>query len=534
MAVKLKKYWLPASLLAVLIVYGYLFVSSSGFGHRSTENYTSTNKTVQAVTGGGTNQQVATVSGQSAADSGQRPRGQFSPGSMQPGQGFNGRMGQGQNTGSNNYAVPILFFSLAFFGLAIAAYFRLKKKKTGLKPIPAKVLIIFLFAIGFLLRIFLAALVYGHSSDLSLFRNWANAAANNFSQFYSGRNSSDYPPLYIYVLYLVGKAAAIPALSAHYTLLLKIPSILADLVTSFLIYKLARKYLALESSILLAAFYIFNPAVLVNSTLWGQVDSFFTLIVVAAVCLLAEKRTAWAAVLFTLAVLMKPQGIIFLPVLFFELVRQKDFRVLGKALLISIFTAAIIVLPFSLQMGPLWIFRLFTGTLGEYPYASVNAFNFYSLLGANYINDGTRFFFMTYHTWGMIFIVALTLLAWLFYHKGKNSGFAAAASLLLITGVFTFSVRMHERYLFPAVALSILAFIYLRDKRILFLSAGFSLTSYLNTHFILFTSGRGMSSAVSNPVLLGTSLANIILFLYLVKVLYDILFKKRQLFFEAK
>lgn len=89
-----------------------------------------------------------------------------------------------------------------------------------------------------------------------------------------------------------------------------------------------------------------------------------------------------------------------------------------------------------------------------------------------------------------------------------------------------FSARMHERYLFPAAALSVLAFIYLKDKRLLLLCIGFSAASYINTHSILFGAGGGMNSSAYTPVLMFTSLLNVVLFLYLVKVLYDISIKK--------
>jgi len=198
-----------------------------------------------------------------------------------------------------------------------------------------------------------------------------------------------------------------------------------------------------------------------------------------------------------------------------------------KVTVFALSTAAIIVIPFSLNKDALWIFRLFSNTLAEYPYASVNAFNFFSLLGANYTKDAATMFVFSYHTWGMIFIVVITAFAWLIYIKGDSRAFAAPAAFLLIAGVFTFSTRIHERYLFPAVALSILAFIYLRDKRLLLLSAGFSSTVYINTHFVLYWTGRGLSSAPPGPALIFTSLLNVILFIYLVKILYDIAVKKR-------
>ncbi|MFC7441846.1 glycosyltransferase 87 family protein [Laceyella putida] len=101
---------------------------------------------------------------------------------------------------------------------------------------------------------------------------------------------------------------------------------MADIATAYLIYWLADKVLPSKISLLAAAFYIFNPAIFINSTFWGQVDSFFTLLVVLAVFMISEKKVSLSAGLFAAAVLMKPQGIIFLPVLFFELVRLKSVK----------------------------------------------------------------------------------------------------------------------------------------------------------------------------------------------------------------
>ncbi|WP_242860335.1 glycosyltransferase family 39 protein [Desulfosporosinus sp. I2] len=195
---------------------------------------------------------------------------------------------------------------------------------------------------------------------------------------------------------------------------------MADIATSFLLYKLAKNYFSLEISILIGAFYTFNPAILINSAVWDQVDSFFTLIIVSAIVLLSEKKMGLATVMFTSAVLMKPQGIIFLPVIFFELIRQKSMKSWIKVVLSGLFTAIVIVLPFSWNMNGLWIFKLFSSTLGEYPYASVNAFNFFSLLGKNFVSDAGTVLGISYHSWGMLSIVLITAVSWVLYIKGKT------------------------------------------------------------------------------------------------------------------
>ncbi|UUZ94114.1 glycosyltransferase 87 family protein [Paenibacillus sp. P25] len=376
-----------------------------------------------------------------------------------------------------------------------------------------------MLAAGSLIRVAAAPWIPGHPFDINLFKSWAASAAKSLSGFYLN-GSSDYPPSYIYVLYIVGKLSSLPALSSYSTPLIKLPSILADGVTAYLLYRFAAKYVSFEMSLFVAAFYLLNPAVLVNSTFWGQVDSFFTMIVAAAVLLLANGRIGLSSVLFTAAVLMKPQGIIYLPVLFFELVRRRSFKSFVQAGIAALVTAAVVIAPFSLGQSPLWIVQLYAKTLGEYPYASVNAFNFFSLLGANYKADSSALLFFSYHTWGMIFIVLITLFSWWIYIKGGSDRFASAAALLLIAGVFTFSSGMHERYLFPAAALSLMAFINLKDQRLLWLSAGFSAAIFMNTYFILYGATNGGAS-YSFPLFL-TSLLNVVFFIYLAKVIWDI------------
>ncbi len=460
-----------------------------------------------------------------------QPGGQFqNSNSTQHRQPPNGLTWKGMTSEGAGYAPYLITYAIIFLAAFIIIYYLYIYKKLKINPTNERLLILTLLCAGLLFRISASTLIDGHPFDINTFKSWATAAANNIFQVYSGSRPSDYPPLYMYILFLIGKVASFPAVNPYFTLLLKLPSELADIATALLIYKLARKYMFLEISILAAAFYIFNPAVMINSTIWGQVDSFFTFLVTLSLYWLSENKLNYAAILFTATALMKPQGIIFLPVLFFELARVRDFKNILKAIVFSLLTAAVILFPFSLNQGALWIFKLFSGTVAEYPYASVNAFNFFSLIGKNYASDSATMLGFSYHSWGLFFIVVITAISWLMYHKAKNNKFAAAAALVLIAGVFTFSTSMHERYLFPAVALSVIAFIYLRDKRLLLLSAGFSTTVYINTHSILFATIIGINQAAYNFTLILTSLLNVLLFIYLLKVLIDIVFKSQKIF----
>ncbi|WP_333887521.1 hypothetical protein [Clostridium sp.] len=433
---------------------------------------------------------------------------------------------RGSISSNNKYAPLLTLYLIIFFALCITVFYFWSYRGLKITRANTKILIFSLLCIGLFLRISLSSIMEGYSGDISLFRSWASSAANSLSQFYVNSKSADYPPLYIYVLFLIGKLANISSLTSYYTLLLKLPSILADMVTAYIIYKLAKKYFSLEMGIFLSAFYIFNPAVFINSSLWGQVDSFFTLILVLSLFFLSEGKLIFSSIFFTALVLMKPQGIIFFPVLLFELIARKNLKILLKCAASCIVTALVVILPFSFNQNVLWIFKLYKNTISEYPYASVNAFNFFNLFGGNYKESSTTFFIFSYKVWGIIAIIIITALSWYVYIKSKNKVFAFFCALIQISGVFTFSTGMHERYLFPVAALSILSFIYLKDKRLLTLLIGYTFTIYTNTYSILF---GGFGNTASHTLVSdGTCILNIIMFIYLIKILLDMIFRKRE------
>ncbi|MGG4187913.1 glycosyltransferase 87 family protein [Paenibacillus peoriae] len=443
------------------------------------------------------------------------------PGGMSgngPGMGGpGGGMGGGRSGNSSSaYATPLAIFAALFFGVFVFIAYRFRAREWKLGERNRGLMLWTVLGAGFFLRMAIAPWISGHM-DLMLFRNWAMTAADSLSGFYTN-GSSDYPPFYIYILYVIGKIGSTDAFSPYMSVLLRLPNILADIVTAYMLYRLASKRVGYAISLGLAIFYVFNPAVFINSTFWGQVDSFFTMLIVGMIVLLVENRIGWSTVLFTIAVLMKPQGIIYGPVLFFELLRQRKIQPWLLAVGGAVVTTILVILPFSWGQEPLWLLDLYKGTVGEYPYASVNAYNFFALIGGNYTQDTTTLFLLSYHTWGMICIVLVTLFTWWMYIRSRKPQFAAAAALVLIAGVFTFASSMHERYLFPAAALAVLAYLYLRDRRFLWLAGGFSLTIFLNTFDIFYSSNSRDQYGI---ILCVTSLLNVLLFGYLVKVVWD-------------
>lgn len=439
-------------------------------------------------------------------------------------------MQQGSSPSSSTKYSPIFIaYSIIFFIIFIVVFLLIRYKKTKISNESKGIIIAGLIIIGLLLRIYSGLLIDGHPFDIKIYQNWAASAANNLLKVYDGNSSVDYPPVYLYVLFVVGKIASVSTLSTYYPLLLKLPSIAADVLSAYFIYKVGKKHLSIENSLLLAAFYAFNPAVLINSTIWGQADSLFALFIILAMYYVSEDKLAKAAIFFAISVLMKPQGIIFLPLLLFVLIKKKSLKSFIQSAAAGILTAIIILLPFSVSKGFTWIFNLYIKEVGEYPYASNNAFNFYTLIGANHVKDSQTLFIFSYHTWGMLFIVLVTLLSGIIYIKSKDKSAIFIAALVQTVGVFNFSVGMHERYMFAAPILAVLAYVYSKDKRILALSVIFSIIVYLNTHIVLFEQFKGNNYMTNTFMVISLSLLNVLSFIYLIKIAVDKCIKNKIL-----
>ena len=140
-----------------------------------------------------------------------------------------------------------------------------------------------------LLRVALAATTRGYAADITTFSAWAAHAADGLTAFYSPGYFADYPPGYIYLLWLIGKLRLVLGIDFDtpvFLVLLKLPAILADIATAGLLFRLGCRSWSAKTSLALAALYAFNPAVILDSAVWGQVDSVLTLPILLGVMLL--------------------------------------------------------------------------------------------------------------------------------------------------------------------------------------------------------------------------------------------------------
>lgn len=340
-------------------------------------------------------------------------------------------------------------------------------RRQGDSPAIGKFTVPLLFLLALTARILLAAKNTGFGVDISCFSSWSERMADlGPSRFYARDYFSDYPPLYLYVLWLIGlirRGLSAELFSPVHLVLLKLPSILADLGIGYLLFYTCRRHLGMVSALALSALYLFQPVVLMNSCLWGQIDSVFTFILLLVCIFLEKDQVLPAYLLYGMGVLLKPQMLIFAPLLMVSMLQyvlrpafssRRLLKSAGYACL-SLVLAVLAASPFGLDK----VLPQYTDTLASYPYASVNAYNFWAAAGLNWGSQNTVFCGFRCISWGYLAIALAVIFCMVIGFRFRNipGRYGLMGAFLIIT-VFTFSVRMHERYLYPMMGLLLLAF----------------------------------------------------------------------------
>lgn len=347
-----------------------------------------------------------------------------------------------------------------------------------------------IFLVAFIVRIFIAGNVLGHRTDIGCFSYWSEQVyADGLLNFYNGKIFCDYPPLYIYILWFIeflrDTFNLMFAFPAH-IIILKLPAIICDIITAYLVYKMAVTRFSEKTAIILSTLMAFNIVYIFNSSAWGQIDSILTLFIALTAYNIMNNKLQLSTVAYVFAVLLKPQAFIFAPILIFAYIKSKSIKKVAISLGWGILVFVLVVLPFALNQDPLWIFNLYFGTMGQYAYATVNAYNLYALLGANWVPDSNILFLLPYNIYGYISILGVCALTTVAFIKGnKKPGFSFATAGLLMTVVFTFASKMHERYLFPSILLVLAAYIFSNDKRFLYIYILQTITVFANCAYIL-------------------------------------------------
>ena len=355
-----------------------------------------------------------------------------------------------------------------------------KPQKPAQKTEPKKRLWFLLLA-AFGLRAFFALQDVGFWFDVNCFKSWADATAYyGLNGMYHSGMFLDYPPGYMYVLALTNIIQTIFNLdyySVIYTFIIKLPAILTDLAGACLIYKMADEKLGEKWALFLCGCYAFGPGLIFTSSIWGQIDSFYTLLMVLALYCISKDDVVKAAVVYAMALITKPQALLFGPVLLFWVISKKDWKIFFKAVGIGLCCMWLFALPFGQSLSPLWLINLYKNTFNGYRYFTVNGYNLYMLAGLNWKALDSVPGAESINT--VVILVCFAFCAFAYFRQ-KDSSRIFSTALVFITVFFSFCTMMHERYMHPAIILSLISFVLTKNKAYFAVFLTASASNYLN------------------------------------------------------
>jgi len=354
----------------------------------------------------------------------------------------------------------------------------------------------------------------GYLIDQQQFFFWGYLAAEHgLSSVYDtyemdGRTKRwcNYPPLYVHVLrvlawsypHVTGRAFDVDAVRAMsygedtpdaragYALF-KLPAVLADVLAAVLLTAMLLHARASPWAVWVVGLaYAVHPAVVHDSTIWGQVDAIHALLMVLSLAAALRRRlvamTAWAV----LALLAKPQALLLGPiwlVAFLVYCREANARAILRQVLLCGLTAIVLVAvvagPFSWPLaGPLegpssglsavgstaGLYDAYFKAVGYYPYVHLNGFSLWFLANplpgfalsfAPYLRDDVPWVLgLTARTLGMTALACVWLAVGvrLWRRRCDDASMRWAAAVLPLA-FFLLPTQIHERYLVPALAL---------------------------------------------------------------------------------
>jgi len=436
----------------------------------------------------------------------------------------------------------------------------------GLDPVT---ILTALLLIGVFIRVYIAGVLLprsGFAIDIGDFTAWAQRLASvGPSGFYEPLYFSDYPPGYLYVLWLLGAiGGALGGIVGQDATsgLVKVPGILADLGVGAMLFVICRRWagqlisrtpasrIGLDGEtlgLLAAALYLLNPGTIFNSAVWGQIDSVGTLVLLLTIYALARGRTELAAFGAAVALLVKFQFAFLIPIVAIVGIKRhllgrstdpahrgerQPVRVL-TSLAVGVVALIVIMLPFGMTIytpldggDP----RGFLGLLPEadptrsiigkfieasntYTGLSINGFNLWrnpwsglgdSLHWGDDTVEGVAMagLSLTWQQVGTLLFGVVALLAlWQVARRDDLRG-VLVASLVLAIAFFALPTRVHERYLFPAIALSLP--LLLTGRAWPWIAGGISLSFFANVYWV-YSEDWSFANAesVTNPGLNG-------------------------------
>lgn len=332
----------------------------------------------------------------------------------------------------------------------------------------------------------------GYYRDLATYVRWGDLANQGLATLYSSSTAGggfpggpggfpaiaiNYPPgtpylfgalVYLYnhllqPIYQTGLSALVTHDGAG-PFIAKLPLLAADLAIIALLYQQARTRHSARFAFVVAASYAFSPALLYNGVIWGQTDGLMALPLLLALFALIAERFALAGASLAVAVLLKPQPIIFVPLILLYLWRWTSRAQFVRFTVAGLLTTLLVALPVLVPRFQLFdmLHNMQAASYNDNLSLSSDAFNFWWLIGRGKEPIGSTLFGVRSGLIGEALFGAVLLLCGALIWRRRDPALLALALAVALFGFFMFMGGQHERYLFLFIPLTLASVILTR------------------------------------------------------------------------
>lgn len=290
-----------------------------------------------------------------------------------------------------------------------------------------------------------------------------------------GTRIGDYTPAYIYLLTLLSYFPQ-SGTSDPFLLGIKLISIGFDLILMVSVYlnaKLWLKQLHALFPVVIAVISLFLPTVLINGSLWGQIDASYTAFSLIALYYLQKNKPFVSSLWYGLAISFKLQAIFFLPVflIFFWFHHR---RKIHYVFMLPVVYYVLAIPALIAGRSFLDITQIYVLQSENYRLLTLNMPNLYQWFPNQRYDDISTYAFGLFAS-----LMTLQLLMMIMLKVNLKKDHLLLLSYWSVLMANFFLPAMHERYLFAAdVIIVLVAFQSMKSFYLILLTQAISLLAY--------------------------------------------------------
>lgn len=393
---------------------------------------------------------------------------------------------------------------------------------------------------AFLIRFIISICSFGMVSQIDSLETLAESGVKEgLLSFYSVNESSS--PVGITLLYTIlghlAQVMNIKVASLGYSLLMRLPLVIADIVIVYSIYAFASKHTDERQAAVYAGIYAFMPIFFFHGSFYGSTETIGLMFIILTLMALLNKDYIFTSLLYTLALLFSNFALIILPIiLIFEvyaIITDSENRI---ALIISMFASFVIF--FALALLATWdsvrdgnVFEYFKRMykyFQDIKYLTLDSFNIYAIFGAGSSKGRTTLI----EVLNWLFVAGMSACPAYLYIKNKNRSDLVLYAGLMFVAYGVLGAGSLVTIMPIGLAILVLYLVIVPENRMMAASGSLATLSFLNIAQLASQSGfisavegaQYVSFEPKSAFMIIFSIITVLISFYLIYVAVDVSF----------